>query len=80
MNERTLERLDFSIDPFTVTEKDSFCPRDVKEGTLGLALISIAFGAPITLASYVDVGDPTLVTVDLDGGWKSQMMVGLGDH
>lgn len=59
MNERTLERLDFSIDPFTVTEKDSFCPRDVKERTLGSTLISSAFGAPITLALYVDVGDPT---------------------
>ncbi|BBG92985.1 disease resistance family protein / LRR family protein [Prunus dulcis] len=50
VNERTLERLDFSIDSFSVIEKDSFCPRDVKERTFGLTLISSALGAPITLA------------------------------
>ena len=46
----------------TFTKKDFFCPRDLNESTFGITLIFSPVEA-FTMALYVDIGDPTFVTV-----------------
>ncbi len=58
------ETICFSNVPSIVTENDSICPRDVNDRTLGFTLI-LSPGGVVTIALYVHVGSPTLVTVRL---------------
>ncbi|WRX11657.1 hypothetical protein QQP08_004144 [Theobroma cacao] len=57
------ETIDLSIVPSMVSENDSFCPRDLNDRTLGLTWILSAPAGAVTFALYIDIGDPTFVTV-----------------
>ncbi len=58
------ETMDLFIVPSIVSANDNFCPKDVNDRTQGFTLILSPSGV-VTIALYVDVGDPTFVTVQL---------------
>ena len=58
------ETICFSIVPSIVSANDSFCLRDVNDRILGFTLI-LSPCEEVMIALYVDVDDPTLVTVRL---------------
>ena len=60
------ETMSSTIRPLTFNTKESFCPMDVNDKMFGLTLILSPFGAPITVALYVDTGNPTFVTLLLN--------------